>query len=119
MDERSIGMLQMVPGTGGGDVGHERIRAHGEASDRLRMQFMLPDQIVQREAGKSAAFGMQRGSAAIDVVVAVRAGGESEISQAKGEGRNQVEQRGARIGGVGHRSLNIVSNRDEFRGVNR
>ena len=105
MNERGVAMLQMIPGAGRGDVRDEWVRSHGEAADRLRMQFVLANQIVECEAGEATTFSMQRSSAAVDVVIAVRTGGESELSQAKRKGGNQVEQRGARIGSIGHRSL--------------
>ena len=51
-------LLQMIPRAGRGDVGDQRIRAHGEAANGLRMQLVLPDQIVECEPGESAAFRM-------------------------------------------------------------
>src|ERR1035437_3990992 len=41
VDEWRIGMLKMIPRAGGGDVRNQRVRAHGEAADGLRLQVMF------------------------------------------------------------------------------
>ena len=55
---------------------------------------MLADEVVEDEAGEAAAFGVERGGAAVDVVVGLLAGGEGEVAEAEGVGRDEVEQVG-------------------------
>ncbi len=79
MYQRSVGMLDMIPCAGRGNVGNERVCAHRESADGCGAQIVFADQIVEGQPGKASAFGMERGGSAVDVVVAARAGREDKI----------------------------------------
>ena len=80
------------PGAGGGGVGDERVGAHGESAyglDGLGVRDVLADEVVEDEAGEAAAFGVQRGDAAVDVVVGLLAAGEGEVAELEGVGGDE------------------------------
>src|SRR5216684_3414591 len=60
------------------------ISAHGESADGLRVPAMSANLVPKNLAGKARSFGVQRGGAAIHVVVARAAGRQFEFAQAKG-----------------------------------
>ena len=88
-------LLEGVPRAGAGGVGDERVGSHGEAADGFGLREMLADEVVEDQAGEAAAFGVEGGGAAVDVVVGLLAAGEGEVAQLEGEGRDEVEQGGA------------------------
>jgi len=81
-----------APGAGGGDVGDDGIRAQGEAADGFRVDVVLLEQIEDCFAGEPAAFGVQCGGAAVDVVVTGAAGGELELAEAEAGSSEDGEQ---------------------------
>lgn len=93
-------MLEVIPRTGGGDVGDQRVGTHRESTDGGGVQGMLADQVIEDQTGKASTFCMQRSSAAVDVVIAARARGENEIAEAKRALRNQIEKSGLVIGHI-------------------
>ena len=98
VDEGVAVVVQVVPGGGAGGVRDQGVGSHGEAADGLGLGEVLANEVVQHEAGEAAAFGVQRGGAAVDVVVGLLAAGEGEVAESEGEGRDQVEQVGAVVG---------------------
>jgi hypothetical protein len=58
------------------------------------------DEVVEDQAGEAAAFGVEGGGAAVDVVVGLLAAGEGEVAEAEGVGGDEVQERLA--GGCGH-----------------
>ena len=92
VDERGAVVVARVPGAGAGDVGDERVCAHGEASDGFGLREVAADKVVEDDAGETAALGVQRGDAAVDVVVAAGSAGEGEVAELEGEGGDEVEQ---------------------------
>ena len=70
-----------APGAGRGDVGDDGIGAHGESADGFGVDVVLLQQFEHGVAGEAAAFGVERGGAAVDVVVAGAAGGELELAE--------------------------------------
>ena len=88
-----------APGAGGGDVGDDGIGAHGEAADGFGVDVICFKQFKDGVAGEAAAFGVERGGAAVDVVVAGAAGGELELAEPEaGAG----EEREKLLGVSGH-----------------
>ncbi len=82
------------PGAGAGDVRDEGIGTHGEAAygfDGVGVGNLLADHLVEDEAGETAAFGVERGDAAVDVVVAFGSAGEGEVAELEGVGGDEVE----------------------------
>ncbi len=73
------------------------IGAHGEASNGLRTPAAALDLIEKDAAGQPRAFGVQRGGAAVNVVVAGAAAGELELSEAEGLLRDESEELLARV----------------------
>lgn len=53
---------------------------------------MPADELVEEEAGEAAAFGVEGGGAAVDVIVGLLAASEGEVTQAEGEGRDEIEE---------------------------
>ncbi len=87
------------PGGGGGGVRDERVGSHGEAPDGYGVGDVFADDVVEDEAGEAAAFRVEGGGAAVDVVIGSLAAGEEEVAEAEGVGGDEVEQVGA---GIGH-----------------
>ncbi len=100
VDIRCVGMLDMIPCAGRGNVGDQRVCAHRESADGCGAQIVFADQIVEDQPGKASAFSMERGGSAVDVVIAARARGEDKIPQAKGVLRDQVEKGVPMVGHV-------------------
>ncbi len=67
-----------------GDRDHDRVGSHGESADGLRTPVAALDFVEKNAAGQARALGVQRGGAAVDVVVAGAAAGELELAQAEG-----------------------------------
>ena len=61
--------------------------------------MVLAQQIEDSEAGKASALGVQRGGAAVDVVVAAPAGRELEVAELEGLAREKGEELLAVSGG--------------------
>ena len=55
--------------------------------------------IEDGEAGEARAFSVERGGAAVDVVVGLCAGGEGEVAEAERGAGEEVEEGGAGVGG--------------------
>ena len=60
---------------------------------------VLADEVVEDEAGEAAAFGVEGGDAAVDVVVGLLAAGEGEVAELEGEGGDEIEERGLIVRG--------------------
>ena len=99
-DFEGLDVLRQRPGGGGGGVGDERVCAHGQAADGDGGRHVLADEVVEEYAGEAAAFGVERGGAAVDVIVRSLAAGEGEVTEPEGVGGDEVEQ-GSTDGG-GH-----------------
>ena len=80
------------PGAGAGCVGDEGVGTHGEAAYGFGVRDVVADEVVEDEAGEAAAFGMEGGDAAVDVVVGLLATGEGKVSELEGEGGDQVQE---------------------------
>ena len=101
MEERAAGMLLSAPGAGGGYVGDDGIGTHGEAADSFGLDAVLIEQFEDGVSGEAAAFRVECGDAAVDVVVAGAAGGELELTELEaGAGEEGEELLG--VGGVGN-----------------
>ena len=59
---------------------------------------VLADEVVEDEAGEAAAFGVEGGGAAVDVVVGLLAAGEGEVAELEGVGGDEVEEGGPVVG---------------------
>src|SRR5208337_4396182 len=64
--------LQLAADYSDGD--HDRVGAQGEPADRLRLPAALPDFFEEHFARQPRALRVERGGAAIDVVIAGRSG---------------------------------------------
>ena len=95
VDERVPMVVEMMPGGGAGGVGNQRVCPHGESADGFGVREALTDNVVQEETGEAAAFGVERGGAAVDVVVRLLAAREGKVAEAEGEGRDEIEEVGA------------------------
>ena len=80
VEERCVRLLLSAPCAGRGDVGDDGVGTHGEAADGFRLNLVLLEEFEDRVSGEAAALGVERGGAAVDVVVAGAAGGELELS---------------------------------------
>jgi len=82
------------PGAGAGGVGDEGVGSHGESAYGFGVGDVMADEVVEDEAGEAAAFGVEGGDAAVDVVVGLLAAGEGEVAQLEGERGEEVEESG-------------------------
>lgn len=91
-----FGEVGECPGAGGGGVGDEGVCTHGEATDGFDLVGVgeLLDEVVEDEAGEAAAFGVEGGDAAVDVVVAAGSAGEGKVAELEGVGGDEVEEGG-------------------------
>ena len=87
------------PRTGGGGVGDQRVGAHGQAAHCGGVRHMFAEEFVENHAGEAATFGVQRGGAAVDVVVGLMPAGQGEVAEAEGEGSDEIEKGDAGVGG--------------------
>jgi len=72
-----------TPGAGRGHVGDDGIGAQGEAADGLGFYPLFIEKIEDGLAGEPAAFSVECGCAAVDIVVAGAAGRELELAEAE------------------------------------
>ncbi len=86
-----------APGAGRGHVGDDRVGAHGEAADGFGVDAVCFKQFENGVAGEASALGVQRGGAAVDVVVAGAAGGELELAEPEAD----AGEKGEKLLGVG------------------
>jgi hypothetical protein len=77
VQQRRAGMLKRPPRTGRGDIRHDGVSPHGQAADSVGLDVAGFEEFEDGVAGEAAALGVQRGGAAVDVVVAGAAGGEN------------------------------------------
>ena len=82
------------PGAGTGGVGDEGVGSHGESAYGFGVGDVMADEVVEDKAGEAAAFGVEGGDAAVDVVVGLLAAGEGEVAELEGEGGEEVEESG-------------------------
>ena len=92
-----------APCAGRGHVGNNRVGAHGEPANGFRIHAFFFEQIEHRVAGETAALRVQRGGAAVDVVVARASGGKLELAKPKASAGQKSEQLFAVIW-IGHRN---------------
>ena len=85
-------MIKRAPGAGSGDIAHDGVGAHGKSAYGIRCYAMLLKKFQHGVAGETPAFGMQRGGAAGDVVVACAAGGKLELAEAEAGAGKKREQ---------------------------
>ena len=95
----AVRLLLCAPCAGDGDGGDDGIGAHGESADGGGMEIVFAEQIENGEAGEARAFSVERGGAAVDVVVGLCAGGEGEVAEAERGAGEEVEEGGAGVGG--------------------
>jgi hypothetical protein len=88
-----------VPGAGAGGVGDKRVGTHGEAAYGFGVGDVLADEVVEDQAGEAAAFGVEGGDAAVDVVVGLLAAGQGEVAELEGEGGDEIEEGGSVVSG--------------------
>jgi len=88
----------VVPCGGAGGVGDEGVGSHGESAGGFGGGEVLADKLEEEESGEAAAFSVEGGGAAVDVVVGLLAAGEGEVAELERKGRDQVEQFGSVIG---------------------
>jgi len=101
MEQWAGGILLRAPGAGCGDVGDDGIGTHGEPADGVGLDAVLLEKLEDGVAGETAAFGVERGGSAVDVVVAGAAGRELELAELEtGAGEEGEELLG--VGGVGN-----------------
>ena len=65
------------------DCGDDWIGAQGEAADGCGVEVVFAEQVKDREAGEAPALGVEGSGAAVDVVIALYAGGEGEVAEAE------------------------------------
>ena len=104
VDQRGTGLVLRAPGAGDRNGGDDGVGAHGESADGCGVQVMFGQKVEDGEASEAGAFGVERGSAAVDVVVGLGAGTEGEIAQAERGAGEEVEEGGAGVSG-GHSGL--------------
>ncbi len=82
----------MERSAGDGDGDHDGVGAHGESSDGVGVPGLGAHFIEKDLADQLRAAGIERGGAAIDVIVAGAAGGQLEFAEAKRFPRQQLQQ---------------------------
>ena len=100
---------------GRGHVGDDGISAEGESADGLKSggsgeQAALAQGVEDDQAGEPNAFSVERGGAAVDVVVAGAAGGKLEAAETEADGgqkREKLRSGGARVGGAGVHGFSV------------
>ncbi len=83
------------PCAGAGGVGDQGVGTHGESAYGFGLRDVLADEVVEDQAGETAAFGVEGGGAAVDVIVGLLAAGEGEVAEFEGEGGDEIEECGA------------------------
>ena len=101
MQQRRSGMRLRAPCAGSGQVRDNRIRSHRQSANSIGASSILLEKLEQGETGETAAFGMERGGAAVNVVVACPAGRKLELPQPEAGAGEQGKQLGTVAGG-GH-----------------
>jgi hypothetical protein len=81
MDETATWCLLPAIRRGSCDVRDDGIGAERQATHSVRLKVMMAKQFEDRQTGETATLGVQRGGAAVDVVVTAGAGGELKVSQ--------------------------------------
>ncbi len=81
-----------APCAGRRHVGDDGVGAHGEAADGFCIDLVGFEQFEDGVAREAAAFGVERGGAAVDVVVARAAGGELELAEAEARAGEEREK---------------------------
>src|ERR1051326_277077 len=79
-----------------GSSDHDGISAHGKSSNSLRMPALFFKELKKNASGEFRAAGVERGGAAINVVVALSAGREGEFAEAERVGSQQLKKLFAR-----------------------
>src|ERR1700733_14865022 len=105
VDQSAFAGIRVALRAGDGDRRDDGIGAQGKAADGMRIEVMLTQQIEDGDAGKASALGVQRGGAAVDVVIAAAAGRELEVAELEGLAREKGEELLAVSGGSRHGSL--------------
>ena len=93
VNQGSAGFGLGAPGAVGSNVADDRIGAHGESADSFSFNLVFKQEIENGFAGEASALGVERGGAAVDVVVAGAARGELELAEFEagaGEKREQL-----------------------------
>jgi Pentapeptide repeats (8 copies) len=118
VQQRRAGMLLGAPGAGRGHIRHDGVGPHGQAAHSFGFDLVGFEKLKDGMPGEAAAFGVQRGGAAVDVVVAGAAGGELELAELEAGAGEQGEQLLGVVIFFGHCShiLNCASHcaRSEF-----
>ena len=91
-----------APGAGSGNIGNDGVGAHGESADRLGNDRLFFQELKNRVPGEASALGVERGGAAVDVVIACAARRKLELAETKAGSGEQREQL-LGVGRCGHR----------------
>src|SRR5215472_535563 len=75
---------------------HNGISAQSQTANGIGVPALLPNQLKKNLAGKGCALSVERGGATVKVIVALGARRKSEVSQAKRDRRQQIEESFAR-----------------------
>jgi hypothetical protein len=97
VDQGRAGLRLSAPCAGDGDCGDDGISAQGESADGRGVEVVLAEQVEDGEAREASALGVEGGGAAVDVVVALGAGGEGEVAETERGAGEQVEEGGAGV----------------------
>src|SRR6185312_16298016 len=71
---------------------HNGIGAHGQAAHGISLPALLPKQIEKNLTGKRGTLRVQRGGAAVNVVIAFCAGGKSKLAEAERDSCQQIKK---------------------------
>jgi len=102
VQQRRGGIGLRAPSAGRGHVGDDGVGTHGESADGLGIDPVLFQQFKDGVAGKASALGVERGGAAVDVVIACAARGELEEPEPE-TGSGQMREQLLGMGRAGHR----------------
>ena len=103
----NLAVFGEVPGAGAGGVGYEGVGAHGEAAYGFGVGDVMADEVVEDQTGEAAAFGVEGGGAAVDVVIGLLAAGEGEVTQLEGVSGDEIKQGGLVVCGHGSVRLSL------------
>ena len=90
-----------IPCAGAGGVRDEGVGTHSESAYGFSLRSVPADEVVEDKARETAAFGVESGGAAVDVVVGFLAAGEGEVAEFEGESGEEIKEGGFVISG-GH-----------------
>ena len=87
-------MVGKIPCAGAGGVRDEGVGTHSQSAYGFSLRGVPADEVVEDKPRETAAFGVESGGAAVDVVVGFLAAGEGEVAEFEGESGEEIKEGG-------------------------